>query len=87
MVFTVKALQTLKKPGGTNVAILGGAGGGSVTMTDLAEKEGLTVLEISPGIDLERDVLAQADFPLKVSPDLRQMDKRLYRRAPLGLEL
>jgi acyl CoA:acetate/3-ketoacid CoA transferase len=32
-------------------------------------------------------VLAQADFPLKVSPDLRQMDKRLYRREPLGLEL
>jgi acyl CoA:acetate/3-ketoacid CoA transferase len=51
------------------------------------EKEGLTVLEIAPGIDLERDVLAQADFPLKVSSDLRQMDKRLYRREPLGLEL
>ena len=43
MVFTIKALQTLPKPKGTNVAILGGAGGGSVTMTDFAEKEGLKV--------------------------------------------
>jgi acyl CoA:acetate/3-ketoacid CoA transferase len=51
------------------------------------EKEGLTVQEIAPGIDLERDVLARADFPLKVSPDLRQMDERLYQRAPLGLDL
>ena len=43
LVFTIKALQTLQKPKGKNVAILGGAGGGSVTMTDHAEKEGLKV--------------------------------------------
>jgi acyl-CoA synthetase (NDP forming) len=43
MVYTIKALQALPKPKGTNVAILGGAGGGSVTMTDFAEKEGLKV--------------------------------------------
>jgi len=43
LVFTIKALQTLQKPKGKNVAILGGAGGGSVTMTDFAEKEGLRV--------------------------------------------
>jgi len=43
MVHTIKALETLPKPRGTNVAILGGAGGGSVTMTDFAEKEGLKV--------------------------------------------
>jgi acyl-CoA synthetase (NDP forming) len=30
-------------PKGPNVAILGGAGGGSVTMTDMAEREGLKV--------------------------------------------
>ncbi len=51
------------------------------------QEEGLTVIEIAPGIDLERDVLAQADFPLNVSPDLRPMDKRLYRREPLSLKL
>ena len=34
---------------------------------------GLTVIEIAPGVDLERDVLAKADVPLLVSPDLRLM--------------
>ena len=43
MVCTVSALKRLPLPKGKNVAILGGAGGGSVTMTDMAEKEGLFV--------------------------------------------
>ena len=42
--YTIAALLNLKAlPRGTKVAILGGAGGGSVTMTDLAEREGLKV--------------------------------------------
>jgi acyl CoA:acetate/3-ketoacid CoA transferase len=48
---------------------------------------GLTVREIAPGVDLERDVLAQADFRLEVAPDLKTMDERLFRNAPLGLRL
>jgi acyl CoA:acetate/3-ketoacid CoA transferase len=51
------------------------------------EAEGLTVVEIAPGIDLERDVLGQAEIPLRVSPDLRQMDCRLFREEPMGLTL
>ena len=47
MVFTLAAFQKLPLTGGTNVAILGGAGGGSVTMTDLAEREGLKVPRLS----------------------------------------
>lgn len=43
MIFTLQALQLMPLPESSNVAILGGAGGGSVTMTDAAEKEGLTV--------------------------------------------
>jgi len=42
-VLTVSALNSLPLPRSSNVAILGGAGGGSVTMTDIAEKEGLGV--------------------------------------------
>src|SRR6266516_3645970 len=38
------------------------------------EPEGLTVVEIAPGINLERDILNQAEVPLRVSPDLRMMD-------------
>ena len=37
LVSTVTALQKLKLPPRPNVAIVGGAGGGSVTMTDDAE--------------------------------------------------
>jgi acyl-CoA synthetase (NDP forming) len=40
---TFATLQMTPLPKGPNVAILGGAGGGSVTMTDMAEKEGLKV--------------------------------------------
>ena len=43
LIATVTAFQKIKLPGGNRAAILGGAGGGSVTMTDMAEKEGLSV--------------------------------------------
>lgn len=43
LVATTTGLLKLPPVRGNRVAILGGAGGGSVTMTDLAEKEGLKV--------------------------------------------
>jgi propionate CoA-transferase len=49
--------------------------------------QGLTVTEIAPGVELERDVLAQAGIDLKVAPDLKTMDERLFHEAPMGLEL
>jgi acyl CoA:acetate/3-ketoacid CoA transferase len=48
---------------------------------------GLAVTEIAPGIDLERDVLGQAEIALAVSPKLAPMDPRLFRPEPMGLEL
>lgn len=39
----------------------------------------LTLIEIAPGIALERDVLAQCDAPIAVAPDLRLMDARIFR--------
>jgi len=50
-------------------------------------EEGLTVIEIAPGIDLERDVLGQADIELAVSEDLKLMDPRLFNPNPMNLEL
>jgi propionate CoA-transferase len=49
--------------------------------------DGLTVREIAPGVDLKRDVLDQADFALKVDPQLKVMDDALFRDAPLNLKL
>ncbi|GAB3547100.1 acyl CoA:acetate/3-ketoacid CoA transferase [Noviherbaspirillum agri] len=47
--------------------------------------EGLEVIEIAPGIDLERDVLAQMRFRPLVSPNLKIMDARIFQRTPMGL--
>ncbi len=49
--------------------------------------DGLTVTEIAPGISLARDILGQTSLDLRVSPDLQQMDARLFRPEPFGLHL
>ena len=51
------------------------------------EPDGLTVVEVAPGVDVERDVLQQAAVPLRVSPQLIQMDARLFEPAPMDLRL
>ena len=49
--------------------------------------EGLVVTEIAPGIDLQRDVIDQAEIPLRVAADLRVMNPALFTDAPFGLQL
>jgi acyl CoA:acetate/3-ketoacid CoA transferase len=51
------------------------------------EPAGLTILEIAPGVNLERDVLAQSEFPLRVAPQLKTMDANLFHPAPIRLQL
>ena len=51
------------------------------------EAEGLTVTEIAPGIDLQQDVLHQAAIPLRVSDNLKRMDRRLFTPGLMGLGL
>jgi len=46
---------------------------------------GPEIVEIAPGIDLERDVLALMKFRPEISPDLKLMDERIFRGAPMGL--
>ena len=48
-------------------------------------EEGLELLEIAPGVDLERDILAHMDFRPRIAPALRTMDPALFGDAPLGL--
>uniref|UniRef100_UPI00333F60F4 acyl CoA:acetate/3-ketoacid CoA transferase n=1 Tax=Castellaniella defragrans TaxID=75697 RepID=UPI00333F60F4 len=38
----------------------------------------LTLIEIAPGLDLERDVLAAMDFRPRISPDLKEMPTELF---------
>jgi propionate CoA-transferase len=49
--------------------------------------DGLTVIEIAPGVDLEKDVLAKSGVPLLVSPQLQLMSRALFRPEPMGLIL
>jgi propionate CoA-transferase len=49
------------------------------------EPEGVTVVELAPGVDLQRDVLDQAGFPLRVAESLATMDARLFHPEPFGL--
>ena len=49
----------------------------------LGEK-GLELIEIAPGIDLEKDILGQMDFTPEISPDLREMDRKIFIDQPLG---
>jgi len=51
------------------------------------QRDGVTVTEIAPGVDLQADVLAQAEFPLKVASELKIMPAALFRPEPIGLEL
>ena len=51
----------------------------------LAPDAGMELIEIAPGIDLERDVLGQMDFVPAISRDLKLMDAALFHNAPLGL--
>lgn len=47
---------------------------------------GLELVEIAPGVDLERDILAQMEFVPKVAHHLRQMDPLIFREAVMGLQ-
>jgi propionate CoA-transferase len=47
--------------------------------------EGLELIEIAPGIDLERDILAQMDFAPVMKRPPRLMDSRIFQSEPIGL--
>jgi propionate CoA-transferase len=54
-------------------------------LTGSVETPALELIEIAPGVDLQRDVLGQMDFTPQISPQLKLMDPALFKPAPLGL--
>ena len=47
--------------------------------------DGVTLIEIAPGIDLQTQVLDQMEFMPKIAPDLKLMDSRIFREEKMGL--
>ncbi len=47
--------------------------------------EGVTLIEIAPGIDLQTQVLDEMEFKPKIAADLKQMDARIFRDELMGL--
>jgi propionate CoA-transferase len=48
---------------------------------------GLELLEIAPGVDLQRDILERMDFVPLMGEQVRYMDARIFRDAKMGLDL
>lgn len=48
-------------------------------------KDGVELIEIAPGVDLEKDILAQMDFK-PVIKKLSLMDERIFKLPPMGLK-
>ncbi|HSB70308.1 MAG TPA: CoA-transferase [Candidatus Methylomirabilis sp.] len=47
--------------------------------------EGLVLTELAPGIDMETDLRRRVGFPVRLAPELRPMDARLFRAEPMDL--
>ena len=54
-------------------------------LTGSAAQPALELIELAPGVDLQRDVLAQMDFVPIISPQLKLMEAGLFCPEPLGL--
>jgi propionate CoA-transferase len=49
--------------------------------------DGLELLEIAPGVDLQRDILDRMDFLPLMGEEVKYMDERIFRDAKMGLDL
>jgi len=54
-------------------------------LTGSVEAPELELIELAPGIDLQRDVLAQMEFMPLISPHLKTMDAALFKPEVMGL--
>lgn len=49
-------------------------------------QEGLTLIEIAPGINLQKDIFHQMEFKPIIARELKLMDERIFKDEPMGLK-
>ena len=49
------------------------------------DREGVELIEIAPGIDIDKDILALMDFSPIIKKRPALMDKRIFRSEPMGI--
>ncbi|MCL6449354.1 MAG: acyl CoA:acetate/3-ketoacid CoA transferase [Armatimonadetes bacterium] len=47
-------------------------------------RDGLTLVEVAPGVNLEEHILRQMQFRPKISDSLKLMDERIFKPGPMG---
>jgi propionate CoA-transferase len=48
--------------------------------------KGMRLIEVAPGVDIERDILAHMDFTPVIEGDPDEMDGRIFGEEPMGLK-
>ncbi|MEM0196589.1 MAG: CoA-transferase [Sulfolobales archaeon] len=46
---------------------------------------GLELVEVAPGVDIDKHILSKMEFKPKISKNLREMSKELFNEKPIGL--
>ena len=59
---------------------------GLVLLVFALTSEGLELVEVAPGIDIEKDILSQMDFRPIVNGTPALMDERIFSPEPMGLK-
>ncbi|OIN97630.1 acyl CoA:acetate/3-ketoacid CoA transferase [Candidatus Desantisbacteria bacterium CG1_02_38_46] len=50
------------------------------------EQDKIVLMEIAPGVDLEKDVLRQMEFIPLIDKDLKTMEKKIFLESPMGIK-
>ena len=51
------------------------------------DEKGITLIEVAPGIDINKDILEQMEFLPNIDPDLKLMDERIFKNEKMNLEI
>ena len=49
-------------------------------------KNGMELVEVAPGIDIDKDILSHMEFKPVVKNNIKIMDKRIFKPGPIGLK-